>query len=336
MRKLLVFAAALAFAGTAGCTVHQTDAPTPAGPSTQAISLTVTATPDTLPQDGVSTSRIVVKAFNAGGQPLANLQVRLDMQFGGKTQDFGTLSARNVLTGSDGTAAVTYTAPAGPGTGGFGSAVTVIAYPVSSDATFALVSPVFFQALIRLTPPGGLVPPAVGTPTASFTVTPAAPTVGATVLFNGNASTSAATWEWDYGDGSPHDFGAVVTHVFTAPRPYAVTLTVTNGVGGTASTVTIVTVAVPDAVNPTASFVPSTTVAAVNDTISFDASSSSASTGVTIVLYTWVWGDGTTTALTSPTTTHSYAAVGPKTVTLTVTDSRGRTSAATAKTITIQ
>src|SRR5512140_3359326 len=107
MRKLLAICAALSLGAAAACAVHETDTPSPRGPSTNAISLTVTATPDTLPQNGTAQATVRVKAFNAGGQPLANLPIRLDMRLNGATQDFGTLSARNIVTGADGTASAT-------------------------------------------------------------------------------------------------------------------------------------------------------------------------------------------------------------------------------------
>src|SRR4051812_28023248 len=128
MRKLFVSIAAL-IVGASACTVHQTDVPSVGGPSATAISLNVTASPDTLPQDGASQSRIIVKAFNAGGQPLPNLTVRLDMQVSGSTVDLGTLAARSLLTGADGTASTTYTAPAGPRPRGLRPNVGFVAAP---------------------------------------------------------------------------------------------------------------------------------------------------------------------------------------------------------------
>jgi hypothetical protein len=325
------------------------------GPSVNALSVTVTATPDTLPQDGTSQSRIVIKAFNAGGQPYPNLSVRLDMQVnGGTTQDLGTLGARTLLTAADGTASTMYTAPAGPGVGGLGAVVAVVATPIASDAANSGVLNsvgALFQAFVHLVPSGTSIPPQTETPTAIIaSVTPATPTVGATVLFNGTtscpsglngsacaAATSTLTnWDWDFGDGTAHGSGSVTTHAYSAPRPYAVSLVVTNSQGTRSNpAISVVTVAIPDAINPTAAFVPSTKTAAVNDVISFDASASSPSTGGSIVLYTWTFGDGTTTSTANPTVTHSYASAGAKTVTLTVTDSRGRTSAAATQTITI-
>src|SRR6185312_9636889 len=79
MRKLLVSLAAVVL--TAGaCSVHDTDTPALTGPSTNALTLSVTATPDTIPQNGTAQASIAIRAFNAGGQPYPKLTVRLDMQ----------------------------------------------------------------------------------------------------------------------------------------------------------------------------------------------------------------------------------------------------------------
>lgn len=68
-----------------------------------------------------------------------------------------------------------------------------------------------------------------------FSWDPAAPIAGDLVTFDGSASYdpdggSIVAYEWDFGDGSPHEFGAVVTHTYANYRitPYKVTLTVTD------------------------------------------------------------------------------------------------------------
>lgn len=68
-----------------------------------------------------------------------------------------------------------------------------------------------------------------------FSWTPAAPIAGELVTFDGSASYdpdggTITAYEWDFGDGSPHAFGAVVTHTYANYQlaPYQVTLTVTD------------------------------------------------------------------------------------------------------------
>ncbi len=343
MRKLLTFVAALPFA-VAACTVHQSDVPSISGPSVNALSISVTATPDTLPQDGTSQSRIVIKAFNAGGQPFPNLSVRLDMQLSGVTQDLGTLAARTLLTAADGTASTMYTAPAGPGLGGLGSTVAVVATPIASDAAnTGILNSVgaIFQAYLHLVPSGTSIPPRAETPTAQFT-TAGTLTAGALVLFNGttscpsgltsgacSAATSTVTgWDWDFGDGTAHGSGSVVTHAFAVARAYVVTLTVTNSQGNRASSVQAVTIAA--GTGPTSLFTVLPSPATVNQGVTLDGSPS---TGAPI---NYRWAISTPAPVTttnsggsSPTANFTPTVVGTWSITLTVTDAQGRSSAST-------
>ena len=101
--RMTVLLSAAALAG-AGCTVNEVDAPPLMGPSELALSVAVTATPDTVTEDGASQSVIDIVARDENGQPRANVQVRV-------TVDQGRLSASTVSTGSNGRVSVTFTAP---------------------------------------------------------------------------------------------------------------------------------------------------------------------------------------------------------------------------------
>src|SRR5258708_963418 len=101
---------ALALAAVA-CTVHQQGTPSLTGPSEFALSVSVTALPDTINQDGGSQSSIRVTAHGPQGQPLAGQTLRIDILVNGSQVDFGTLSARTIVTGSDRTGVAGYTAP---------------------------------------------------------------------------------------------------------------------------------------------------------------------------------------------------------------------------------
>ena len=90
------------------------DAPPLTGPSEFAQSIVIAVSPDVLPQDGASQSFITVTARDANAQPIRNLTMRTETQVNGTPVDFGTLSARNVVTGSDGRATLVYTAPPSP------------------------------------------------------------------------------------------------------------------------------------------------------------------------------------------------------------------------------
>src|SRR5262245_8661870 len=112
MKRVSTLAAAAAAAFIfSGCTVHQTEAPPLTGPSEPALSLTVQATPDSLNQDGGSQSAIRVTARGPNGAPIAGLALRMDTMVNGVIADFGTLSSRSIVTGSDGVATTVFTAP---------------------------------------------------------------------------------------------------------------------------------------------------------------------------------------------------------------------------------
>jgi len=65
----------------AGCTVHQTEAPGFTGPSEFALSVSMSADPDTLFSDGRQTATIQLSARDASGAPQANkTQIRQAVQ----------------------------------------------------------------------------------------------------------------------------------------------------------------------------------------------------------------------------------------------------------------
>jgi PKD repeat protein len=85
-------------------------------------------------------------------------------------------------------------------------------------------------------------------PSASFTHSES----GLQVTVNGTGSNDAdgsiAAYEWDWGDGSAHSFGATPTaHVYSAPGTYSVKLTVTDNLGATGTQTQSVTVTYPTA-----------------------------------------------------------------------------------------
>jgi hypothetical protein len=155
----------LAMLAGAGCAMEETPIPALSGPSTFGQTISVSITPDVLPQDGQSTARVVVQVTNASGQPVANFPLRLDMYVPADSHnpssplvmmDMGQLSTKFPVTGGSGQVQVTYTAPLGAENGNSQRDeiyVTITATPVGSDYSAALAR----SAQIRLVPLGTII-----------------------------------------------------------------------------------------------------------------------------------------------------------------------------------
>ncbi len=105
---LVLLAAALA----GSCTLADSQPPPLAGPSEMSLSLAITANPDVLSLDGSSQTLVTVDARDSNGQPAANVPLRVEIIANGQSIDFGSISARTLVTGSNGRVSFTYTAPA--------------------------------------------------------------------------------------------------------------------------------------------------------------------------------------------------------------------------------
>jgi len=333
--KAPIRAAALAtFACLAltACTVHQTETPAPVGPSDFALSARMEATPDAISLDGGSQSSIRVFANGPDGKPLNGVTFRVDTVVGGVAQDFGQLSARSIVTGSDGVARATYTAPAAPPNGQAGTCrglpgtcVEIVATPSGTNFVAAGTQSV----LIRLVPVGVILPPAT-TPSPCITLSPTSPSANITAQFTAGsmvsgscttANSDVVSFAWTFGDGASAA-GRVVNHTFSASGSFVVTLTETSDRGMAASTTQQVSIGSPDLPRPTFSTSPGSP--AVGDTIFFNASASLAGSGHTLTGFSWDFGDGTTGS--GMNTTHIYSAARTYTVLLTVTDESGQSA----------
>jgi PKD repeat protein len=316
VRTALVFGL---FAVTgAGCTMKNQEAPPLTGPSEFGTSVTVAVSPDVLAQDGASQSVVTVTVRNASGQPLANLPLRAEITVNGQAADFGSLSAKSIVSGADGRATVVYTAPANAS--GVESIVNIAVTPLSGS--YGNQEP--RTAAIRLVPPGIVVPPSGLQP--AFTVSPENPVEGQGALFSARSSSSPANnpitqYSWDFGDGRTAT-GIDVTATFNTPGTYFVSLTVRDAVGRSASTTKPVTVGQGTA--PTAAFTFSPTDPVANEAVHFNAAASTAGPGRQIVSYRWDYGDGTSDS--GRQVAHAFSAVRNYTVTLTITDDIGRTA----------
>jgi PKD repeat protein len=324
-----------------GCTVHQTEAPGLTGPSGLALTIRVAASPDSISQDGGSQSSIQVTAIGPDGKGKAALPLRMDMFVGGVGQDYGTLSARTIVTDSSGVAKVVYTAPPSPTAGIFGvckglpgNCVDIVA--TASGSGFDTATPE--SVTIRLVPPGVIQPPAAA-PTAAFTFSPQPAAANVPVIFDastsqvGSGASQIVSYNWTFGDGGSGT-GKTATHTFTTQGIYNVLLTVTNDRTLSSSTPQAVTVVAGSV--PTAEFVFSPTPVVANVQTFFDASRSRPGTGHTISSYTWNWGDGAPLETRgSPQNSHTFSAAGTFTVVLTVTDEAGQQTTSSPQQITV-
>jgi PKD repeat protein len=235
-RKGFRFFIAASVVASAACTVHQTEAPSLAGPSELGRSLSIAASPDQLTQDGYSSSTISIVARDANAQPLSNVQLHLDTIIDNQIVDFGSLSARTVFTNSSGRATVTYTAPLAPPflAGGPSRVVSIGATPVGTNYSISNWSNRNVELLVT-PPPAPVQGP--GAPTAVVSYAPASPKVGTVVLFNAAGSFAEAghqivSYFWDFGDGQPQDeHGNDASHVYQAAGTYYMVLGVVDDLG---------------------------------------------------------------------------------------------------------
>ncbi|HZB26147.1 MAG TPA: PKD domain-containing protein [Vicinamibacterales bacterium] len=302
-----------------GCTMKSQDAPDLSGPSEFATAISVSLSPDVLTQDGASQSVVTVTARDSNAQPVRSLPLRAEIRVGGTIADFGSLSARSIVTGADGRATFVYTAP--PAASMAVDTLTVVdiaVIPIGSDFLNSMTR----IASVRLVPPGIVIPPDGLRP--AFTVNPTDPQDNQSVLFD--ASTSQApgnnpivSFAWNFGDGDSAS-GRTVSHQYRAPGTYIVSLTVSDTYGRTATATQSLTVG--PGLNPTAAFTFSPTDALPGTRVFFNAASSRAAPGRTIVRYQWDFGDGGSAS--GSTASRVYPTVGTYTVTLTVTDDAGR------------
>ena len=169
----------MATTALAGCTMEKQEAPDLAGPSEFATSVTVSISPDVLTQDGASQGVVTITVRDANGQPLRNVTLRAEIVANGTLEDFGSLSARTVVTGADGRATLVYTAPMAPNVAVDQFTVIEIAVtPIGSN----FQNSVMRFASVRLVPPGVIIPPDGLQP--RFTFTPNAPQDHQRVLFD--------------------------------------------------------------------------------------------------------------------------------------------------------
>jgi PKD repeat protein len=314
--------AIVTIAWLAGCTMKKQETPDLAGPSEFATSIVVSVTPDVIQQDGASQSVVTVTARGANAQPLVSVPLRAEIRVNGTPTDFGSLSARNIVTGSDGRATLVFTAPPASPAAVAVDTFTVVDIGVTPLGNDFGNSTTRF-ASIRLVPRGVIAPPDGLRP--SFTFNPSFVQDHQTVLFDGTSSTSnsnnpIASYAWNFGDGDRAS-GPTASHEFDDPGTYVVTLTISDALGRSANTSR--TIDVGAGTSPTAAFAISPVPGTVNRPINVNASGSRPAPGRTIVSYTWDFGDGTQNQ-GDVQTSHTYTRAGTYNITLVVVDDAGR------------
>ena len=162
-------------------------------------------------------------------------------------------------------------------------------------------------------------------PVSDFTVTPATPEQFQSVFFASSSIVQDQSFSWDFGDGASTT-GDPVSHTYTEPSTYRVTLSVVDGQGRSGSVAKNVTVSPPSS-QPEAVIIFSPTDPAVGQTVFFDGTASTAPAGRSIDGYVWNFGDGETQ--TRPHPVHIYSTADTFVVRLTVTDSRGFSASTT-------
>jgi PKD repeat protein len=317
LRSSLIVAAALL---VTGCTTKKTEAPDLSGPSELATSITLTASPDILNQDGRSTSAITILARDGNGQALRGLSLRADIEVNSVVTDFGQLSAKSVATGADGRASVVYTAPPSVDSVDHSTYVTIAVTPLSGDSHGDFPRTVQIRLVPTGTVSGGL------TQVPDFQITPSAPNVLESVIFDASDPTldgKLVGYLWDFGDGSTGS-GRNTSHQYRSAGTYSVTLTVTDTAGLKGSKSKSLPVGAGNA--PTAAFVFSPANPGIGEVIVFDASQSLAPAPRRIVSYEWQFGTGR--SATGMIVSKSYDTPGDYNVTLTVTDDAGNVAVA--------
>ncbi|HQX82320.1 MAG TPA: PKD domain-containing protein [Vicinamibacterales bacterium] len=320
---------ALAVVASVSCSVEPASVPVPSGPSELALSLGVSASPDMISQDGVSTSRLNITARDSNGLPKSGVALRLDIlvqDISGALvpADYGTLSNRWPSTGSDGTVGVTYIAPPTPNGGVVTNrVVTFRVIPIGTDYSDALSRTVD----LLLVPPGTIRPPTRMVP--KFTYSPSGPRTYDTVFFDASSTSdpdaAIVSYQWQFGDGSTST-GRQATHSYELAGSYGVVLTVSDAFGTSVST-PVTQISVSTSPGPNAQFTYSPTAPGLGTNVIFNAAASTAPPGRRITGYNWDLGDGT--FVEGIAVQHKYTVTGTFTVVLQVTDDAGRTSVAT-------
>lgn len=166
-------------------------------------------------------------------------------------------------------------------------------------------------------------------PTATFTADIVSGTTPLTVTFNAVTTGVVEDWHWGFGDGGIAITGPVVSHTYTTPGVFDVSLTVSNTSGS-------YTVSEPDYITGTEPSIPAPEVDFTGTPRSGDAPLEVQFTSIVtgeVTSYAWAFGDGGIATTANP--THTYTSAGSFSVSLVVTGPGGTAQAVNPAYITV-
>ncbi|MEJ0103389.1 MAG: PKD domain-containing protein [Bacteroidota bacterium] len=139
-------------------------------------------------------------------------------------------------------------------------------------------------------------------------------------------------WEWDFGDGTTdiRSQSGIVSHIYTNPGNYFVTLKVTDADGCSSASAYYANII--QVTGPKASFTPSGTDVPLNTTVSFYNYTNTYNSYNTA--YKWDFGDGTTSTDYSP--DHTYTIAGTYTIRLIATNPLNQCGDTVSQVITVK
>jgi hypothetical protein len=243
--RLKAAAATALIVVVSGCGLDEVKVPDLIGPSELALSIRLTAVPDILTADGLSTSVIQATVRNENGQALSGREIFFAVaDESGHFADIGTLEDSQgivrsagtgviVRSGSNGVAQAIYRTPARTDATA-NQSVLVTARPVGDDFNGQVYRSVRIElrsAEPRLFPqvPGN------ASPHCFFIVEhPDGFKTGVAILFQDTSSDDDGTivrYEWFFGDGTNTVYAPDTAHVFKFSGTYTVTHIVTDDDG---------------------------------------------------------------------------------------------------------
>ena len=225
-------AVVMAIAAGASCRLGTPVEPSLAGPSGLGMNVTLAATPDLLPRDGRTTSKVVVSARDGSNKPVVAQALHLQVEIENQPGILGSLSQTEVVTGADGTATVLYTPPLPSQTGEGAATIMIVAIPIGSNASNHTSTSVSIK-LGEVT--GGLAP--------TFTIGPDPMKVGEQAVFDARSSQASpgnfiVTYAWDFGDGNEVFVvgeGPTIKHEYFREGTFTVRLRIIDSSGKSAT-----------------------------------------------------------------------------------------------------